>query len=115
MPCQARYFAKSSPECLVSIVFSCVIVTTRMVLARCRTGRASATARAAARLKSQATPTTSRGKELLLFGTSGKTIVGRSAEHTSELQSLMRISYAVLCLKKKTNRQQLLICNHLGS
>src|SRR3546814_5995648 len=25
----------------------------------------------------------------------------RSAEHTSELQSLMRISYAVLCLKKK--------------
>src|SRR3546814_2684188 len=28
----------------------------------------------------------------------------RSEEHTSELQSLMRISYAVLCLKKKTNR-----------
>src|SRR3546814_3333511 len=27
----------------------------------------------------------------------------RSEEHTSELQSLMRISYAVLCLKKKTN------------
>src|SRR3546814_1535369 len=26
---------------------------------------------------------------------------GRSEEHTSELQSLMRISYAVLCLKKK--------------
>src|SRR3546814_3419082 len=26
----------------------------------------------------------------------------RSAEHTSELQSLMRISYAVFCLKKKT-------------
>src|SRR3546814_6241275 len=30
----------------------------------------------------------------------------RSEEHTSELQSLMRISYAVFCLKnKKTNRQ----------
>src|SRR3546814_8594730 len=28
---------------------------------------------------------------------------GRSEEHTSELQSLMRISYAVFCLKKKTN------------
>src|SRR3546814_3831532 len=28
-------------------------------------------------------------------------LVARSAEHTSELQSLMRISYAVLCLKKK--------------
>src|SRR3546814_9749152 len=33
---------------------------------------------------------------------------GRSEEHTSELQSLMRISYAVFCLKKKktTNHQQ---------
>src|SRR3546814_9900620 len=28
--------------------------------------------------------------------------VQRSEEHTSELQSLMRISYAVFCLKKKT-------------
>src|SRR3546814_1054178 len=28
---------------------------------------------------------------------------GRSEEHTSELQSLMRTSYAVFCLKKKTN------------
>src|SRR3546814_18479102 len=35
-------------------------------------------------------------------------IFARSEEHTSELQSLMRISYAVFCLKKKekkTNRQ----------
>src|SRR3546814_9192964 len=31
------------------------------------------------------------------------TIPNRSEEHTSELQSLMRISYAVFCLKKKTN------------
>src|SRR3546814_9839970 len=30
----------------------------------------------------------------------------RSEEHTSELQSLMRISYAVFCLKKKKNRKQ---------
>src|SRR3546814_6737028 len=30
-------------------------------------------------------------------------IAARSEEHTSELQSLMRISYAVLCLKKKKN------------
>src|SRR3546814_6921906 len=30
---------------------------------------------------------------------------GRSEEHTSELQSLMRISYAVLCLKKNTSHQ----------
>src|SRR3546814_1856098 len=31
----------------------------------------------------------------------------RSEEHTSELQSLMRISYAVFCLKKKNKLQQL--------
>src|SRR3546814_10716780 len=30
----------------------------------------------------------------------------RSEEHTSELQSLMRISYAVFCLKKKKNTKQ---------
>src|SRR3546814_7658755 len=30
-------------------------------------------------------------------------VVERSEEHTSELQSLMRISYAVFCLKKKNN------------
>src|SRR3546814_3395577 len=31
----------------------------------------------------------------------------RSEEHTSELQSLMRSSYAVFCLKKKTKRQNI--------
>src|SRR3546814_7798215 len=35
---------------------------------------------------------------------------GRSEEHTSELQSLMRISYAVFCLKKK-KRQKILRVN----
>src|SRR3546814_4189419 len=34
------------------------------------------------------------------------TSLKRSEEHTSELQSLMRISYAVFCLKKKNNQQQ---------
>src|SRR3546814_6006978 len=34
--------------------------------------------------------------------------VGRSEEHTSELQSLMRISYAVFCLKKKIKKEQTL-------
>src|SRR3546814_7781557 len=38
---------------------------------------------------------------------------GRSEEHTSELQSLMRISYAVFCLKKK-KKSTILIAN-LGS
>src|SRR3546814_5391060 len=31
--------------------------------------------------------------------------LGRSEEHTSELQSLMRISYAVICLKKNNTHQ----------
>src|SRR3546814_3081068 len=35
--------------------------------------------------------------------TAGYEFQARSEEHTSELQSLMRISYAVFCLKKKNN------------
>src|SRR3546814_5184426 len=37
----------------------------------------------------------------LAFAFAGNSMDGRSEEHTSELQSLMRISYAVFCLKKK--------------
>src|SRR3546814_2527741 len=40
---------------------------------------------------------------ILVAGEPGAYIV-RSEEHTSELQSLMRISYAVFCLKKKTHK-----------
>src|SRR3546814_4422219 len=36
-------------------------------------------------------------------GNSSSLAPSRSEEHTSELQSLMRISYAVFCLKKKTH------------
>src|SRR3546814_2386092 len=36
----------------------------------------------------------------------------RSEEHTSELQSLMRISYAVFCLKKKNNQRQSITQTH---
>src|SRR3546814_5251549 len=36
----------------------------------------------------------------------------RSEEHTSELQSLMRISYAVFCLKKKINKNKTRQCTH---
>src|SRR3546814_7060916 len=35
-----------------------------------------------------------------------ETLAYRSEEHTSELQSLMRISYAVFCLKKKKTKKQ---------
>src|SRR3546814_1604795 len=37
----------------------------------------------------------------VIFGQAGEEELRRSEEHTSELQSLMRISYAVFCLKKK--------------
>src|SRR3546814_10693877 len=44
--------------------------------------------------------------DLMLPGINGyKVCETRSEEHTSELQSLMRISYAVFCLKKKNTNQ----------
>src|SRR3546814_8372155 len=42
---------------------------------------------------------------LLLFQFGTGPVKGRSEEHTSELQSLMRNSYAVFCLKKKKQKQ----------
>src|SRR3546814_12146944 len=42
-------------------------------------------------------------RRIALFETGSEDVVRRSEEHTSELQSLMRISYAVFCLKKKKN------------
>src|SRR3546814_5860035 len=48
-----------------------------------------------------------RGHNMIYCGTRGGGERGRarSEEQTSELQSLMRISYAVFCLKKKTQNQ----------
>src|SRR3546814_4726523 len=40
-----------------------------------------------------------------LLGVLSGILTMRSEEHTSELQSLMRISYAVFCLKKKNQKQ----------
>src|SRR3546814_5686190 len=39
------------------------------------------------------------------IGRAAPIVILRSEEHTSELQSLMRISYAVFCLKKKKNKK----------
>src|SRR3546814_3324219 len=41
------------------------------------------------------------GEDLEFGGNARVIAIGRSEEHTSELQSLMRISYAVFCLKKQ--------------
>src|SRR3546814_9735433 len=46
---------------------------------------------------------TMRWLEVLVVSLFVLQLTGRSEEHTSELQSLMRISYAVFCLKKKKN------------
>src|SRR3546814_947357 len=56
-------------------------------------------ASAAAQLTARTSGLLPRSKLSLLHGSFSV----RSEEHTSELQSLMRISYAVFCLKKKTN------------
>src|SRR3546814_1217965 len=45
-------------------------------------------------------------KQTLLSAFDPQQRLERSEEHTSELQSLMRISYAVFCLKKKNNKQE---------
>src|SRR3546814_1298423 len=44
-----------------------------------------------------------RGVQLRAPAAAVQAAAARSEEHTSELQSLMRISYAVFCLKKKIN------------
>src|SRR3546814_4807467 len=68
----------------------CVTIARTCYQAACR-------ARAAARrLRNAGTSTTSASAEQIRPR-------ARSEEHTSELQSLMRISYAVFCLKKKNN------------
>src|SRR3546814_10216672 len=46
-------------------------------------------------------------------GRSGRSPACRSEEHTSELQSLMRISYAVFCLKKKKTIQKNTKCKNM--
>src|SRR3546814_5262135 len=44
--------------------------------------------------------------QMLVFGRDAAPTITRSEEHTSELQSLMRISYAVFCLKKKKKTKE---------
>src|SRR3546814_9346618 len=45
-----------------------------------------------------------KGRNVILDKSYGAPTVTRSEEHTSELQSLMRISYAVFCLNKKKQK-----------
>src|SRR3546814_7634543 len=52
--------------------------------------------------------TTSPAYKVYVWKNGSYDYVNRSEEHTSELQSLMRISYAVFCLKKKNKTQNTL-------
>src|SRR3546814_7362660 len=45
-------------------------------------------------------------EEVAIYRTARRLMEGRSEQHTSELQSLMRISYAVFCLKKKKQKEK---------
>src|SRR3546814_1024112 len=69
----------------------------------CASGRSMISGRICAAMSVYSAPISA----LLIFGSSKirrSGCVKRSEEHTSELQSLMRISYAVFCLKKKKNQ-----------
>src|SRR3546814_4421509 len=65
-------------------------------------GKAAKTIIAFERIAAVAHETEQAGKDSGVDPAIGR----RSEEHTSELQSLMRISYAVFCLKKKTIQKQ---------
>src|SRR3546814_1279551 len=95
-------------------------------------GRSSSRARSASRSRSLTTPER-RAAQSLASTCSRKAVRGgrgtssvratcsrngswpaatRSEEHTSELQSLMRISYAVFCLKKKIQKKKHIVINY---
>src|SRR3546814_5245739 len=87
--------------------------TTRRHVARRLVGEARRSADRASAIQSEldaaastAATTTSRSSSpnsRAISSLRSASLPPRSEEHTSELQSLMRISYAVFCLKKKTN------------
>src|SRR3546814_1382803 len=56
--------------------------------------------------RGQTHPHRSSCRAACAIGVDGRRRGCRSEEHTSELQSLMRISYAVFCLKKKTHTKK---------
>src|SRR3546814_6165898 len=64
--------------------------------------------RARARLHAPAQPGTGHLRAGAAAGNGGAPARRRSEEHTSELQSLMRISYAVFCLKKKIKMRDII-------
>src|SRR3546814_3550382 len=84
-----------------------VVRAVRTMLTRTRVTCGALPARGARRRVAPAFHETDTMKPLVLAIALALTlpVAARSEEHTSELQSLMRISYAVFCLKKKKNNK----------
>src|SRR3546814_5914662 len=109
-PCQARHFASRGPTCRCAPFYFCDLHALGRDLrpARLAAGHAP-------KGLTDTAPTFKPQKKTIHahaprpFGEISRlsaSSAGRSEEHTSELQSLMRISYAVFCLKK-TNTENL--------
>src|SRR3546814_8669547 len=75
-----------------------VILSMRNGLGRHRIARHHIITRLASRARGAGTEVVT-GSEVVELDPAGAAVTARSEEHTSELQSLMRISYAVFCLK----------------
>src|SRR3546814_3396578 len=98
---RVSFRAKSSPACVKSTLIGCVfalLISYRMLVRHLDEERRSRLWTVVLTFTSKASPVANASS--LPLG------VWRSEEHTSELQSLMRISYAVFVLKKKKTRQK---------
>src|SRR3546814_3630890 len=93
-------------------VASCVALVNRVSRKLCVPALIGRPTVSASRLVSHSAGTTHEAAQWVGFLALGvhepasKWVLSRSEEHTSELQSLMRISYAVFCLKKKREEEQ---------
>src|SRR3546814_10082342 len=86
-----------------SIIMPIDISTAATMMSITRKGRSSMKPISKARFSSEMR----KAGASVVRGVSARVFGFRSEEHTSELQSLMRISYAVFCLKKKTQLDEL--------
>src|SRR3546814_10851988 len=100
MPDEKKYLSSNSPRAQERYL----LLVTRLTVDSC-IPIASATCRSVSG-RICATPFRKKPSCCLTISLATLTIVRwrRSEEHTSELQSLMRISYAVFCLKKKNKK-----------
>src|SRR3546814_7249347 len=80
-------------------------IRSREVVGRAGKVNSSSTPGTASRSNRRATAPTTLSAGVLPLISRARSRRARSEEHTSELQSLMRISYAVFCLKKKKTKK----------